>query len=320
MQESWLGLMKHVTGQDDRPGGPQAGQQVSSPVFFDLGRVERLSQSQRALVTSISADLARAVAAGLSISLRADIVATLVEVRDCSFAEFADSLPEAACAAFLRVGSGGEHSIVEIDGRLVPPVVDLLLGGDGRVPAEGREITEVEQNLMAAVFRVLANALEQTWNAVTPISFTFQALEAKPSLSARIPRAESLVVASIEMQAGGTSGLLRFAVPVSVLDKGGQSMAQFNPRGPESGATEAAIKRRLARDLTIALTCDLRGAAIRFRDVLELQPGEVIDLGIPFGSTATVALNGAARFKATVSGAGAKLMATIDGPSQVSTR
>jgi flagellar motor switch protein FliM len=58
-----------------------------------------------------------------------------------------------------------------------------------------------------------------------------------------------------------------------------------------------AIRKKLARELMLSVECALSGASIRVRDLLSLEPGDVLDLGLPADSAMTALVNGRPHFE-----------------------
>jgi len=81
----------------------------------------------------------------------------------------------------------------------------------------------------------------------------------------------------------------------------------------QSPETEAALKQRLVRDLMLPVDCELRGPSIRLRDLLEIEVGDVIDLGITCDGGVTLAVSGTPKFRAWLDAAGLKLAARVEG-------
>jgi flagellar motor switch/type III secretory pathway protein FliN len=76
---------------------------------------------------------------------------------------------------------------------------------------------------------------------------------------------------------------------------------QWTTHKSENPATEAAIKRKLSRELKVRVECELTGMTIRLRDLINLAPGDVFRGATAFDRPMDILINGTPKFKAGLS-------------------
>src|SRR5215475_10666059 len=137
-----------------------AAAQTSAPVkeFQVRTRVEpysfssagQISTDQLRAISMLNDLFARNLTHNLSAWLRSRFQVNLVSAEQIPFNDFLLRIPEITYVAAVRLEPLGALSVLQLDLALAPPIIDLLLGGDGR---EGplRELTDIEESILAGV-------------------------------------------------------------------------------------------------------------------------------------------------------------------------
>jgi len=285
-----------------------------STVAFDFRHLDRIAKSQLSALHFLHEHFIRNLTSSLSVYLRSYVSGNLISVEQLQYADFADSLSTPTCMINLSMQPYEGYCVVEINQTLVGPLLDLILGGEGKsITQLNREITDVEEDLFEGLFRIIAHDLTEVWKPVVPINFAVDTLETNPQLSNRIARNETAVVITMELRIGEINGMVNLAIPSIALKMMRQRFdVQWVIQKPGSRDQEQIIKRRLARDLMLKVDCELRGGTMRFRDLVNLEVGNVIDLGIAFDGRTVITVNGAVKFTSDLAANGSRMVATVD--------
>ncbi len=89
-----------------------------------------------------------------------------------TFSDFARALPEITYVRSIRLEPLRATAVLQLDLNLAPPMVDILLGGEGR-PGKLRELTEIEESILAGVVETICRELTLEWQPVG-LSFAFE--------------------------------------------------------------------------------------------------------------------------------------------------
>ena len=87
---------------------------------------------------------ARNLTHNLAAWLRTRFQVNLVSAEQIPFNEFLLRIPEISYVASVRLEPLGALSVLQLDLALAPPIIDLLLGGDGK-DGPLRELTDIEE-------------------------------------------------------------------------------------------------------------------------------------------------------------------------------
>src|SRR5258708_21316138 len=60
----------------------------------------------------------------------------------------------------------GVNGALQLDLKVLFPIIDLLLGGEGKSISATREITEIEEQIVESVARIVCRDLGAAWQAV----------------------------------------------------------------------------------------------------------------------------------------------------------
>src|SRR5260370_10718803 len=150
---------------------------------YDFRRPDRIAKDQLRAIHVLHENFARSLAASLSAYLRAYVAVNLVSVEQLSFVEFTQCLPSPTCLAALAMKPYDGNAVLEINPSLVFPILEMLLGGSGKIATKiNREITEIEQSILEGFLRIVLNDLRNSWSTVTAIDFSIDYDETAPHL------------------------------------------------------------------------------------------------------------------------------------------
>ena len=171
---------------------------------------------------------------------------------------------------------GGVRVIEQLDLSVAFPVIDLLLGGEGKGGDLGREITEIEEQILESVMRIICRELQTSWQAI--------ALEFKFGQRQTVAHAERLMVPeeknlclSLEVKMEETRGTLNLAVPAIVsnalLRKISADLSYQRPRSPVEARRR--IEKRLL-DASFRVELSTPDLPLFLQDLAGLTPGTVL--------------------------------------------
>src|SRR5258708_2727612 len=100
---------------------------------YNFRRAERLPKDQIQAIRRLHEDFGRRLATTLSAHLRAYAVVNLVSIEQIPFTEFAQALPSPTIFIPLGIKPYDGHVLLEINPSLVFPILEILLGGTGKV-------------------------------------------------------------------------------------------------------------------------------------------------------------------------------------------
>ncbi|HYM10981.1 MAG TPA: flagellar motor switch protein FliM [Bryobacterales bacterium] len=287
-------------------GVEEARQAAKKSFIYDFRRPDRIPKEQLRSIHLLHDFFARNLASSLGAYLRAYVVVHLVSVEQLSFAEFLQYLPTPTCIATVGMKPLDGNAVLEINPSLVFPILDILLGGNGKASMkEFRELTEIEQSIIEGVLRIVLHDLSETWRPVAEINFSIEEMETQPQLIQILSPNEAIVAVGFEITTGENRGMMNFGIPsIMVKMLGQQFEQQWSIRRKTGNDAEQQMMQRLVSALPVTLDARLEGATIRTDDLLHLEQGDVVTFDIPLSRPVHMNVNGQRKFEGEVVMAG----------------
>ncbi|MGE5570535.1 MAG: flagellar motor switch protein FliM [Rhodospirillales bacterium] len=277
-------------------------------VPYDFRRPDRIAKDQLRAIHLLHDNFARNLASSLSAYLRAYAQVTLVSVEQLSFSEFSQCLPSPTCLVSLAMKPYEGSAVLEINSSLVFPILEMLLGGNGKASAKiNREVTDIEQVVLDGLYRIILHDLRQAWSSITPIDFTIENRETEPQLLQIMAPNEAVVAIGLEVRIAECSGLINIGLPSIIIKMLRQKFdQQWTVRRTASTEEEQARMLRLVQSSSILLDARLQGPTISVEDMLRLNPGDVLTFDYPADRPINFLVNGKLKYRGFVACAGRK--------------
>lgn len=104
---------------------------AESVVPFNFGRAGQISNEQLRAISMLNDLFARNLTHNLAAWLRCQFQVNLVSAEQIPFNEFLMRIPDISYVTSVRLEPLGALSVIQLDLALAPPIIDLLLGGEG---------------------------------------------------------------------------------------------------------------------------------------------------------------------------------------------
>ena len=265
---------------------------------FDFRRPDRIAKSQLRAIHQLHDNFVRNLVSSLSAYLRSYLIVNLVSVEQLSYSEFLECLPSPTCIASLGLKPYDGNAVLELNSSLIFPILEILLGGDGKLQFNSqREITEIEQVLLDGLFRLILRDLREAWKFVTNIDFTIDTIETEPQFLQILAPTEAVVAVAIEIRIGESIGMMNIAMPSIIIKMMRQKFDQQWPlRKSESTDGEQLRMLNLVRSSNLRSEVLLNGPELLLRDLINLEPGDIVSFDHAAGQPLDLLLNGDKRY------------------------
>ena len=171
-------------------------------------------------------------------------------------------------------------------------MIDRMLGGSGRGVGVNRALTEIEQNVIDGVVKLLLENLTETWRGIVDVQFRITGRETRPQMLQVAAPNEVVLLMSFDIRIGDTRGVLNFCFPAASIEAVSGSFTRSWQRTQRemTPAEQAALDENIGRvEVTLSAGID---AAIGAGEFLRLQVGDVVGLEHPASEPIEVNVNG----------------------------
>jgi flagellar motor switch protein FliM len=275
-------------------------------VTYNFRRPDRVSKDQIRSLHFLHDRFARNVATSLSAYLRAVTDVTITSVEQFTYSEFLMSLPDPTAFYALSMQPLEGLAALELNQNVAFSMIDRMLGGSGRATTMQRALTEIEQNVIDAVVKLIVENLTEAWQSIVEVHFDVSARETRPQmLQIAVPN-EVVVQLGFDIRLGDARGMLNLCLPASAIEAIGSRFAQtwHRFRRDPTAIDRQHLHENLGK-VRLPVTASL-DATLRTRELLRLRPGDVLTLGCPVEQALDVRVRGTVKFRGRLTAAGAR--------------
>jgi flagellar motor switch protein FliM len=245
----------------------------------DLRQTTPLTTDHVRTITSLHESVCRNLTHSLGAYLRIGFEAEVVSVEQLNYAEFLGRLPDITYLCSLGIAPLSATAVLQMDLQLGFAVIDLLLGGQGRPGEESREATEIEEEVLGGIVKIVARELANGWS---PAGFeiTFEERQLAAAAQRLMRPAEKVVVVSFEFRIPQVRGLVNIGFPAVAANTLLRKMLrEATPRKLQ--AHSEALLRELLLDCKFTCRLQLPPSQLTVRELAKMNPGTVLPLGHP---------------------------------------
>ena len=267
--------------------------------LWDARRAGQIGREQLQAVTQLHEGFARNLTHSLGAYLRVVFSVALVSAEHLAFREFLERVPETTYFASCKLEPMGVDAALQLDLKVAFPIVDLLLGGEGKSTAATREITEIEEQIIESVARIVCRELGASWQAVN-LQVGFEKRLEPAEAQRLMPPDDKTLSLSFEITMSEVRGSLNLAVPVSVSHALLRKIsAEWNTRKPRRRAEwRGRLKQRLLQ-CPFVLELGASGLQAGIAQLSALEPGQLLSLGGKATEPALLLVGGLEMFQAS---------------------
>jgi flagellar motor switch protein FliM len=206
------------------------------------------------------------------------------------------SLPDPTAFYAVSLQPFDGLAALELSPTVAFTMIDRMLGGNGTSVQLSRALTEIEQNVVDAVVRLLLENLTELWKPIGGLQFGVHARETRPQMLQVSAPNEIFILLVFDIRVGEARGMLNLALPATVIEAVGSNFSQgwHRTRKEQSAKDRVRLIENLGRiAMPLAATLDSRLSA---SDLLQLAPGDVLTLGRPVREPVDVKVAGSSKF------------------------
>ena len=275
-QEEIDALFKAARAQS--PKSSEIEKNLSAVIPYNFGQAGQISNEQLRAISMLIDLFARNLTHNLAAWLRCKFQVNLVSAEQILFNEFLMRIPEISYVASVRLEPLGALSVLQLDLALAPPMIDLLLGGEGN-EGQVRELTDIEESILASVVEIVCRELTAAWQSVG-LSFNFERRQMQTQIARIMSVNEKTLCLSFEIRMPHGSGLLNLAFPAvvanTILRRLTSDWGRLRRHSPDIRARLKTSVRRVRLGGCLQLP-SIRVAA---HEIEKLQPGQILPLNL----------------------------------------
>ncbi|MBN1844583.1 MAG: flagellar motor switch protein FliM [Sedimentisphaerales bacterium] len=301
-------LLQAVAGgqeAEDAEEGPSRKTEARPPKHtevntYDFKRPERVSKDQMRAFEGLHDRFARNLGAALSGYLRTIIEVKIRSTEQLTYAEFTYSLPTPTSFSLLSCSPLEGQICMEISPLIIYPIIDRMLGGsNAELYIPQRPLTQIEQRLANRIIDRALTALEEAWNNIADVEFEVVQNESNPQLVQIVAPNEVVIVIGLEIKMGNRAGSMSLCIPFNVIEPvmhrlTSEDWFNYRKKSDQEDQTHRVLENMA--DARLKLRAYLGQSAIKVRDLLALEVGDVIKIPKEADSDLILQIEGRSKF------------------------
>jgi flagellar motor switch protein FliM len=284
-------------------------------VRYNFRRPDRVSKEQMHALQFLHERGARNLSTSLSAYLRTTVNLSVASVEQFSYQEFLSLLTDPTAYYSLSIAPFDELGALEINPGVAFAMIDRMLGGSGQPIAISRPLTEIEQNVVDEVVKLVLDGLAEAWKAVTNLTFGIRGRETRPQMLQVAAPTEIICAVVFELKVGDVRGHINLCIPTNVVETAGtQAANSWQRQRRELTPTERAWMEENLSRVPVPIVPLIR-ARLKTGAVLALQPGEIVSLPLQSDQPLDVYLGGVRKLTGRLASERGRLMIQIESRS-----
>ena len=248
-------------------------------VPYNFASAGQISTDQLRAISMLNDLFARNLTHNLAAWLRTRFQVNLVSAEQIPFNEFLLRIPEISYVASVRLEPLGALSVLQLDLALAPPIIDLLLGGEGR-EGQLRELTDIEESILASVVEIICRELTAAWQPVG-LSFNFERRQMQTQVARIMSVTEKTLCLSFEIRMPHSSGLLNLAFPAVVANTILRRLTTDWGRSRRHAGESRVRVEAIAKKIRFGASLQSPTVRLAASTIENLEPGMVLRLDLP---------------------------------------
>jgi flagellar motor switch protein FliM len=274
-------LLHGVDDVDDEP--PPKGVDEDT-IEYDFSSQDRIVRGRMPTLEIVNERFARHMRVSLFNMMRRSAEVSINGIQMIKFGEYVHTLFVPTSLNMVRFRPLKGTGLITLDARLVFILVDNFFGGDGRYHAkiEGREFTPTERRIIQMLLKIIFEDYKEAWSPVMDVTFEYLDSEVNPAMANIVSPTEVVVISSFHIELDGGGGDFHVSLPYAMLEP----IRELLDAGVQSDKEDTDFRwskalRDEIMDVDVELSTHMLDLKVTLRDVMEMQPGDILPIDMP---------------------------------------
>ena len=268
--------------------------------LYNFRRPDKFSKDNLRALRDIHREFSKAISLVLSGYLRMRVEIEIVSVDQLTYEEFVRSMPSPISVGVFEFEPLSGQILLGISFEVISCIVNRMLGGVGSIDTQTRELTDIEKALAKKVINIIIKQLEDSWNAIIPVSGKFISLDDNYQSIQVATAGEIVALLTFEVQIQGKHfGLFSICFPYPVLETVlGHLSTQhiFQTKGLVASNDESLKMISKINTSNVDVRVQFGQCSITLDDFLQLSEGDILKLDNRVQDDLIVKINGEKKF------------------------
>ncbi len=285
----------------ESPSTRRAPRHASDPVVHpcNFRYAGRLSNENTRALSSLFEKFAVNASNALEAYLGAALRLKLTSIEQSTIRGYLEAIPLDSYLVPCTLSVMQTSLLTQMDLPLALPIIDLLLGGVGTPLPSLRELTDIDEEILESVSALFLREIESLWSALS-LTYRLRSCIRPASVPVLFGTNEKVVILLFEMEIAGVVGGFRIVLPTSfvgylIRHLNASQAAKLSGRRDDHRPT---LRQRIL-ECQFTLSVDVTQMRVMVRDLISLEPGQVIKMRAPVKNAGRLTVEDTEVFHAT---------------------
>ena len=287
------------SGDIDTEGGPSASPGAHQ---FDFRSQERIIRGRMPGLEIANERFARLFRNSVTTVLRRFVDVNIHSITMMKFGDFMKTVPLPSNINIFRMKPLKGLALFVIEAPMVFAFVECFFGGSSvrYVKAEGRYFTPIEQKIIRKILGHALSDMATSWQGIAPIEPEYVGNEINPQFVTIVQPAEIVIKVEAHVELENFTGKVYFCIPYSVVEPLKEKLCSgIQADKFESDERWVEGLREKLLDSYVDVSAEIGGVQLSVGEVMGLEAGNVINLGVHSGGDVVVKVEGVPKFRGT---------------------
>ena len=259
-----------------------SGRRAKNIKVYDFKIPDKFSKDQLRTLQMIYENYARAISTTLSTYLRKLVAVNISSVDQISYEQFTKTVMNPTSLVLINMYPLKGSAIMEIPPVLTFAIIERLLGGEGEIVKNTRELTDIELSVIESVaVRLLIN-LKDSWSSIIDFKPKLESIETNIQFTQLVPPNDTVVLITLDTRLGRVEGSILFCIPYITLESIINRLSARNiyvSLKQEEEGNQVIIREHLF-DSTVDLSVMMGEMDVSVDQLLDMKKGDFIELDV----------------------------------------
>jgi len=287
-----------ATGQGEMPLQAKEELQIAAK-NYNFRKPNKFTKDQLRTIFMINENLSRILANFLSGYLRSSVEIKIASVEQATYEEFLLSMISPVLLTIFQMSPLNGNAVMEFSSNFISPVIDLLLGGNGRKNSQPKELTEIELRILKNLNQKILENMAIAWLDVFHFEPIIESLETNTQFSQIISPNETVAIVTFTAEVADNQSIIYLCFPWETLKEVIPNLTAQN-----WFATQKYLDISKTKDIennlegvSLNLSACCGETELTIKEILHLEEGDVILLNKIVGDDMELLVEGIPKYK-----------------------
>lgn len=248
---------------------------------YDFRSPQKFSKDHIRTLEMIHDNFARILSNYLTGQIRKNVKVKIETVEQITYEEFIHSVQNPTIMTLFKMPPLNGTILFETNLDFSYQVLDILLGGTGERKRTGKEITDIDKNIMYQITDGMISNLKLAWEDIIHVEPEIESIETNPAINQTLAPNEPVALVTFSVEMGKTTTFINLCIPYISIEKLiDKLVVQYWFKNDETEDSKEVKQKmeNVLKPIEVDIEAELGRASLTVDDFLKLNSGDIIRL------------------------------------------